>query len=99
MKRHAISFPGTSFPDVEVPADDFLSLHLTAANSPLLFGCRAGLCGTCLIEVVAHDRSSDLAVSAEEREALALYAPDRPDARLACQVRASGPMAVRRLVV
>ncbi|MBC6436085.1 2Fe-2S iron-sulfur cluster binding domain-containing protein, partial [Nostoc sp. HG1] len=28
-----------------------LSEHLTIQNSPVLFGCRTGICGTCLVEV------------------------------------------------
>jgi ferredoxin len=97
MSRFAISFPGTRFSAVEVPAGDLLSLHLNATNSPLLFGCRAGLCGTCLIDVELSEGGEGGAVSIDEQEALAVYAPDRPSARLACQLRATGPMKIRRV--
>ncbi len=97
MSRFAISFPGTVFPDVDVPAGELLSLHLDVANSPLLFGCRAGLCGTCLIDVELSEEADGAPASIDEREALAVYAPDRPSARLACQVRVSGPMKIRRI--
>lgn len=97
MTPITVSFPGTHFPDVEIPAGDPLSLHLNAANSPLLFGCRAGLCGTCVIEVLEpSEENSPGAPSDDERDVLAIYAPDRPNARLACQIRATGPIKIRR---
>ncbi|MFO1404302.1 MAG: 2Fe-2S iron-sulfur cluster-binding protein [Azonexus sp.] len=96
MNKITISFPGTHFSDVEIPVGDSLSLHLNASNSPLLFGCRAGLCGTCVIEVELSGEAAAEATSDDEREVLAIYAPDRPHARLACQMRATGSIKVRR---
>jgi len=51
MKMHRIDFPGTAFAPVGLPDGASLPLKLTVANSPLLFGCRSGVCGTCLIAV------------------------------------------------
>jgi len=95
MKRHRIEFPGTAFAPIELPDLSSLSLHLTVKNSPLLFGCRSGLCGTCLIEVEADDPLP--APDAEEIEALGIYAPGNPRARLACQLRVSTNLRIRKL--
>lgn len=80
-----VAFTGGSHPAVAVPPRARLFAHLTAVNSPLLFGCRTGVCGTCLVRVAAT--SAPLAPpSPEEREVLDLFAPDDPQARLACQL-------------
>ena len=95
MKRHRIEFPGTDFAPIELPDLSRLSLHLTVQNSPLLFGCRSGLCGTCLIEVEADE---PLPVpDADEAEALEIYAPGNPRARLACQLYVSSNLRVRKI--
>ena len=96
MTCHTISFPGSRFPDVTVTAKDVLSQRLTPDNSPVLFGCRAGLCGTCAarISVVA---GSLAAACSEEREALDVYAPGDPAARLLCQLAVTADIAIEPL--
>lgn len=96
MSTIRIEFPGTRFEPQEVPARACLPLHLTVQNSPLLFGCRSGLCGTCLIEVESEADAAE-PPDADEREALALYAPDNPKARLACQLVPLGAMQIRKI--
>jgi ferredoxin len=91
-----LDFPGTGFPPLELPVHAPLSMHLTPANSPILFGCREGVCGTCLIEVVAHGPQLP-APSPHEAEALAVYAPERPHARLACQLDLTADITIRKL--
>ena len=95
MKLHRIEFPGTLFAPVQLPHMAGLSLHLTVQNSPLLFGCRSGLCGTCLIEVEANE---PLPVpDPTEVEALEIYAPGNTRARLACQLLVSTDLRIRKL--
>lgn len=89
-----ISFEESIFPPVKVPKEDNLSEHLNACNSPILFGCRSGLCGTCLIEVIEGDATPP---SKDENEALEVYASGNPSARLACQIELSGPLKIRSL--
>ncbi len=89
-----VSFPGTDFAPVEVPVDDELSYHLDAENSPLLFGCRTGICGTCLSEVLSGELAGP---DQDEQEILELHAPDNPRARLVCQLKLSGDLALRHL--
>jgi len=95
MKLHRIEFPGTPFAPVDLPDLSSLSLHMTVQNSPLLFGCRSGLCGTCLIEVEADEPLPP--PDSAEAEALELYAPGNPRARLACQLRVSAGLRIRKL--
>lgn len=96
MSTVRIEFPGTAFPAQEIPLRACLPLHLSVQNSPLLFGCRSGLCGTCLIEVEAGAGAAE-PPARDEREALEIYAPGNPHARLACQLVPLGPLRVRKI--
>ena len=59
----------------------------------ILFGCRDGLCGTCLIEV--EDGMANLsAVEEDEAEMLDAMAEGNDKARLACQCVVSGDATV-----
>lgn len=97
MTTHRIEFPGTAFAPVELPDLASLPLHLTVLNSPVLFGCRSGLCGTCLIEVEAAGAAPLDPPDAAEAEALAIYAPDNPRARLACQLPLTANIRIRKI--
>ena len=57
---------------------------LSASNSPILFGCRTGICATCLCSLV---RGTAQPPDAEEQELLDLVADGNPQARLACQLQ------------
>ena len=96
MTFHTIKFPGSIFDPVFVPAGAPLSQHLTPENSPVLFGCRAGLCGTCAakVRVIAGDLPE---ADESEREALDVYAPGELGARLLCQTHLTADIAVERL--
>ena len=97
MKNHRIEFPDTRFDAVELPDLADLPLHLTVQNSPVLFGCRAGLCGTCLIEVEPLTEEALEPADADEAEALGIYAPGNPKARLACQLVLTAGIKVRKI--
>lgn len=97
MTKRRIEFPETAFPPVELPDLASLPLHLTVQNSPVLFGCRSGLCGTCLIEVEALSTDAPEPPDAGEREALEIYAPANPRARLACQLVLTADVRIRKL--
>ena len=63
-------------------------------NSPVLFGCRTGLCGTCAAVV-----EGDLAPpTADEQEVLDIEWDGVVGVRLLCQVRPGADMAVRRVL-
>ena len=96
MAPHRIRFPGSGFDDLVLPAHSPLTLHLNPVNSPVLFGCRAGLCGTCLVWVEVL--SGSLAPpDAAEADALDVYAPNSLKARLACQIDLTADMAIEKM--
>ncbi|HEY9831992.1 MAG TPA: 2Fe-2S iron-sulfur cluster-binding protein [Stenomitos sp.] len=88
-----ISFPGTSYLPITLEAHQKLSEHLTVQNSPVLFGCRTGICGTCLVLVTGETSLP----SAEEQEVLAVLAPEHPNARLACQLELTSNLQITPL--
>ena len=77
-----ISFPNSDHAPVILSSHTPLADELTVQNSPLLFGCRTGICGTCLVTVTGEAPPPD----ADEQELLDVLAPDCPNARLACQL-------------
>jgi ferredoxin len=85
------------FPDVRLHKDAALSETLTIENSPILFGCRIGICGTCSVEVLEdsglHPRT------AEEAEYLEALCPEKPNSRLACQIHLCANIKVRKIDV
>lgn len=91
--RCTVSFPGSAHPPLAFPAMTRLSEHLTVANSPVLFGCRTGICGTCaaVVSGAVPPPGSD------EREVLEAYAPGVPGARLLCQLDLVADIEIRAL--
>jgi ferredoxin len=87
----------SNLPPVPLKRGEVLSEHLDIENSPLLFGCRTGICGTCLCEVKSVGRGSLEPPSSDEKEVLALFCPDNSSARLACQIRITGDLSIRTL--
>ncbi len=83
MKPFRVSFDDPGFAPLQVSAGKSLSLELDARNAPVLFGCRTGICGTCVIDVEGEALP---APDDDEQELLEIMAPDRPKARLACQL-------------
>ena len=94
--KFQVSFSGSSHPPVELPADSVLSETLDIENSPILFGCRTGICGTCLVEV---ERGAQALTPPNETEAelLSIIAEDRTSARLCCQLKAETNLTLRYL--
>lgn len=88
-----IYFPGSDYAPIMLELHQNLSEHLTIQNSPVLFGCRTGICGTCLVEVIGDI----LPPQPDEREMLETLAPNHPNARLACQVDVTGNVEIRKL--
>ena len=90
-----IFFPNTNFPPIKLKPHEPLSEYLTVENSPVLFGCRTGLCGTCLVEVIGDIPPP----TEEEKELLEILAPDNPSARLACQVNLTQDIVLKSYAV
>jgi ferredoxin len=90
-----IKFSDSRFAPIGIPVGQPLAEVLTVQNSPVLFGCRTGICGTCVVGV-----TGDMVEAApDELEILELYAPDNPTARLACQLLVRGDVVITSIVL
>ena len=92
---HFVSFSPASHCPISLARGSILSEHLDVANSPMLFGCRTGICGTCLIEVELQGNGELACPSDDEKELLELIAPGNPRARLACQIELRADIRIR----
>lgn len=91
-----ITFPDTGHGPISIPEGTNLSEQLTIINSPLLFGCRTGICGTCLVQV-EEGVDALQAPESDEKEALDVYAPGNTRARLACQIFLNADIALKKI--
>src|SRR5688572_2866204 len=94
-----IEFPDTSKPTVELECGSNLAEKLNIHNSPILFGCRIGICGTCAIEVLEEEGEPLHPRTEEEKNFLETLAPGEDKLRLACQVKLNTHIKVRKAVV
>lgn len=94
--KYKVEFLNASYAPVELNENEELSETLTIQNSPILFGCRTGICGTCLIRVheesphALHERTSD------EAEFLEGLYPGDKTLRLACQVKLTANIKIEK---
>ena len=80
--------------EIEVESGKHLSESLDATNSPILFGCRTGICGTCLIKVL--DGQENITPPCDdEAEFLEIVAEGDKDMRLACKVVIDGNIHIK----
>ena len=86
-----VRFPNSKFAPIALEPHQNLAEVLTVQNSPVLFGCRTGICGTCLVRVEGDIPPPDR----DEREMLDILAAELPQARLACQLDVTDNIAVR----
>ena len=93
--QYVVSFSAESHIAVTLARGANLSEHLTVENSPVLFGCRTGICGTCLIEVESEQNGELPPPCDDERELLEIIAPDNAKARLACQIELCAEITIK----
>jgi ferredoxin len=93
ISHYTVDFPNTDCALVNIDIHQPLSVSLTLQNSPILFGCRTGICGTCLVIATGDMVPPDAA----EQEVLEIFAPNCPTARLACQIKPLGSLSLTRL--
>ena len=89
-KKCNVKFPQTEYSPIELENNQNLAEHLTVENSPILFGCRTGICGTCIVAVEGDIPPP----SSEEKELLEVLAPENPKARLACQIQLTNDIQI-----
>lgn len=91
---YTVRFADPRYAPVALPEGANLSLHLNVANSPVLFGCRTGLCGTCCCAV-----SGELPpAGADEREVIDALDVHDPRARLLCQVTVVADLTIEAVL-
>lgn len=88
--RHTLHFKDA--PSITVREGETLSESLDVMNAPILFGCRTGICATCLVRVLAGQEALP-PISEEEAEVLDLET-DEPNCRLACQLHLLGDVTL-----
>ena len=93
---HKIKFVNSDIEEMEIGENLSPSEVMNSENSPVLFGCRTGICGTCLINVVEGYESLS-PPDEEEKEVLEIVAPNYPHARLACQINIKGEIKIEYL--
>lgn len=97
--KYEISFTQKEYAPVLLNGGDELSEKLTIQNSPILFGCRTGICGTCLIAIheespnPLHPRTND-----EEEYIEGLY-PENKNYRLACQIKLNTNIKIEKIKI
>lgn len=91
---HHVRFADPRYAAVELPDGASLSVVLDVTNSPVLFGCRTGLCGTCCCAV-----SGDLPPAGpDEREVIEALDITDPRARLLCQITLHGDLRIEAVL-
>ena len=96
-KQYVVAFPDSDHSPILLEEGSNLSRNLTAANSPLLFGCRAGICGTCLSEITDIHNGTLALPLAHEQDLLDVIAPGNAKARLACQINLTASISIKPL--
>ena len=89
-KKCNIQFIETNYQPIELEINQNLAENLTIENSPILFGCRTGICGTCIVAIEGDIPPA----SEEEKELLEVLAPENPKARLACQIQLTNDIQI-----
>jgi len=97
QKKHSVYFDNSKHPALQLPEGSNLSEALTICNSPVLFGCRTGICGTCKVRLDVIDGKID-DTSPDERELLRIICAGDPRARLACQIRLTADIKISPIV-
>ncbi len=90
-----IEFIQSDYPPIEAEKDSLLVDILNTENSTILFGCRTGLCGTCLIELINSDSDNLSTKTDEEKDFLEEMYPENKNFRLACQVSLKGDIKIK----
>lgn len=80
-----------SHPPLEVEDGESLRELLQRHRAPVLFGCQAGMCGTCLIEV---DGPVEPPPTGQEAETLRIVTT-KANRRLACQLKVHQDLLIR----
>lgn len=92
-----IEFINSDKAPVILDEGDNLSEKLNIHNSPILFGCRIGICGTCAIEIVEEEGFPLHPRTHDEKGFLEAIAPGQDKVRLACQIHINTNLKVKKV--
>jgi ferredoxin len=92
--KHTVSFINGQ--KIQVGHGENLSSSADITTCPVLFGCRTGICGTCLVLVSKGEEHLSPA-SDDEKEFLDIVASGQANARLACQLNVEGDLELEYL--
>ena len=81
---------------VELNYGDNLGEKLNIHNSPILFGCRIGICGTCAVEVMEVQGEPLHARTHDEIGFLEAMVPGQDQIRLACQIKINTNLKLKK---
>ncbi len=88
--KHTLVF--TTGETLQVEANRKLSEMLDVTNSPVLFGCRTGICATCMVRVVSGAEHLP-PLTEDEEEVIEVYDGDE-HCRLSCQLTLQGDVTL-----
>ena len=83
---HKLSFVDGS--EIEVENKELLIDSDDIFDTPITFGCRSGVCATCIVKIIEGEENLP-AKSDEEKDILSTIA-GKEDCRLACQLYLTG---------
>ena len=89
-----VCFDPPRYPPLRLSRGMNLSEHLTIENSPVLFGCRTGICGTCRIGIEVLNGGRLNPPGEDETNLLDIICPGNPTARLACQINITADIKI-----
>lgn len=94
VRMHTVRIPGTG-EQFTLPDGAYLSDAAELELAGLIFGCRAGACGICTIEIVSGGHNVSRQQGGERSFVASLgYSPD--SVRLACQCQLRGDIEIRQ---
>jgi ferredoxin len=88
-----ITFVNSQHAPVEVACEQNLSESLNSSNSPVLFGCRTGVCGACVVKIHSGIEQLDK-MSAADEEVVLVMVDDPTAVRLGCQLYPKGDLEI-----
>ncbi|MFT6633149.1 MAG: ferredoxin [Bacteriovoracaceae bacterium] len=77
---------------IEIEEGLALSEALDITSSPILFGCRTGICATCLVKV--HSGAENLPEITEDEQEVIELSTDEKNCRLACCLSLKGDITL-----
>ena len=83
--------------ELTIKANEQLADVLDSLNSPILMGCRTGICAICACKIKRIDNGELAPADSEEQEMLELYADGVKNARLACQIQVTADLTIEPL--